>query len=388
MRFSAPSRLSLMVAAAVVLAACDSGDTVGPELDAQFNTIPTTIPGAVYTMTNQSDGNAVAVFTRGGDGMLTTAGTYATGGRGNGGDLGNQGSIVLSKDRRYLFVVNAGTHDLSSFSIRPEGLELVDRVPSGGEMPVSVTTDGDLVYVLNGAGAGSIMGFRIGKGGSLVAIPGSSRHLSGAMVTAPAQIAFSRTGDYLAVSEKVTNLIDIYTLNADGTASGPQAQASAGQTPFGLGFGLRNQLVVSEAFGGTPGLASASSYNLDREGNLSVATAALGNTQTAACWAAVTPDGRLAYTANTPSNTISGYRIAADGTLSLVDPDDGITGTSNPGDLPKDLGFSLNGRYLYALNVGTGTVGIFRIGPAGTLTHIGDSDAVLPAGVVNGIAAW
>lgn len=338
-------------------------------------------------MTDAADGNAVRVFDRGADGMLTTEGVYLTGGDGNGGGLANQGSIVVSRNHKYLFVVNAGTDDISSFAIRRDGLHLVDRVPSGGAMPVSVTTHRNLVYVLNGADAGSIMGFRIGRRGTLSPIPGSARPLSGAMVTAPAQIAFSRDGRYLAVSEKATNIIDIYTVGWGGRPSEPHPQASAGETPFGLGFGRRNQLVVSEAFGGAPGLASASSYNVSRNGTLSVATGALGNTQTAACWAAVTPNGRLAYTANTPSNTISGYWIARDGTLSLVDPDDGITGMSNDGDHPKDLGFSQNGRYLYALNVGTGTVGIFAVGADGSLTKRGDSEAVLPASV-NGIAAW
>jgi hypothetical protein len=33
-------------------------------------------------------------------------------------------------------------------------------------------------------------------------------------------------------------------------------------------------------------------------------------------------------------------------------------------------------------------VGAFSVGYDGSLTHIGDSEAVLPLDVVNGIAAW
>ncbi len=388
MRLFLKTRLPLTIGATLALAltACDQSDAVAPDVSADFSRNALTVPGAVYTMTNQSDGNQVAVFMRQDDGSLDWAGAYPTGGLGTGGDLGNQGSIVVSGNRQHLFVVNAGTDDVTAFDIGPGGLEFINRVPSGGDMPVSVTTYGKLVYVLNAAGEGSIMGFNIGKDGGLYPIPGSSRPLSGADMTGGAQIAFSRDGRFLAVSEKGTNSIDIYTVNKDGTASGPEVYPSAGQTPFGLGFGLRDQLIVSEAFGGAPGQASASSYQVERDGGLSLVTETLFNTQTAACWAAVTPNGKLAYTANTPSNTISGYWIAPDGTLSLVDAD-GMTGVSNPGDLPKDLGFSHNGDYLYALNVGSGTVGIFAIGDDGGLTHIGDSDAVLPASV-NGIAAW
>jgi len=388
MHVSNSSRFALTLAAVALLGGCDQGEPTGPALDADFATVPRTAPGAVFTMTDAADANAVVMFSRGADGMLSDPQTYYTGGMGNGGGLGNQGSIVVSEDRKYVFVVNAGSDDVSSFAIRPDGLELVDREWSGGTLPVSLTTYQDLVYVVNDddMGPGSILGFRIEKGGDLTPVSGSAQPLSGAPTTAPAQIAFSRDGRYLAVAEKATNLIDIYTVNGDGVASSPNAQPSAGATPFGLGFGLRDQLIVSEASGGAPGQASASSYNVTGDGTLSVATGALGNTQTAACWAAVTPDGRLAYTANTPSNTISGYWIAPGGSLSLVDAD-GVTGQGGAGDLPKDLAFSHDGRYLYALNVGTGTVGAFAIGADGGLTHVGDSDSVLP-GSVNGIAAW
>ena len=54
----------------------------------------------------------------------------------------------------------------------------------------------------------------------------------------------------------------------------------------------------------------------------------------------------------------------------------------------NSFAFSHDGRYLYALNSGAGSVGLFAIGADGSLTHLQDSDAVLPAGVVNGIAAW
>ncbi len=387
MHLSHTSRLAIAAAAVALLGACDRTDAVGPKLEPEFSSAGLNTPGAVYTMTNAADGNAVAVFTRSGEGTLEPAGSWATGGLGNGGDLGNQGSIVVSRNHQFLFVVNAGSDDISSFAIRPGALELVSRVSSGGMQPVSVATYQDLVYVVNAGGKGSIMGFRVGEDGSLAPVSGSSMPLSGADAPGPAQIAFSRDGRFLAVSEKATNLIDIYTLNRDATPSGPMAQPSAGETPFGLGFGLRDQLIVSEAFGGAAGLASASSYHVARDGTLDVITPALGNTQTAACWAAVTPNGRLTFTANTPSNTISGYWIAPDGSLSLVDQD-GVTGMSNAGDLPKDIAFSHNGRYLYALNSGAGSVGVFVIGDDGSLTHLQDSDAVLPAGVVNGIAAW
>jgi 6-phosphogluconolactonase len=377
-----------LAATVALLAGCERGTPLEPDLTADFSrTAPGTVPGAVYTMTNEAAGNAVMVFMRSGDGGLTPAGAAMTGGFGSGGGLGNQGSIVLSHDRRFLFVVNAGSDDVTSFAVSPEGLTRIARVASGGARPVSLTVHHDLLYVLNAEGGGSIAGFRVRGDGTLSPIAGSVRPLSGAATTAPAQIAFSRDGRVLAVSEKATSLLDIYVVDSDGMASAPQVYPSAGDTPFGLAFGLRGDLIVSEAFGGAAGTASASSYRISNDGGLQVVTASLGNTQTAACWAAVTKDGRFAYTSNTPANTISGYRIGADGSLSLIDAD-GLTAVTNPGDRPLDIGFSHDGRYLYVLNSGVGSVGAYAIGGDGALTHLGNTDELLVPGVVNGIAAW
>src|SRR5437588_6311915 len=73
---------------------------------------------AVYTLTNQVAGNGVAVFTRAADGTLSAAGRVATGGTGTGAGLGSQGAVALSDDGRWLFAVNAGSHDVSVFSVR------------------------------------------------------------------------------------------------------------------------------------------------------------------------------------------------------------------------------------------------------------------------------
>src|SRR5712691_9295294 len=55
---------------------------------------------------------------------------------------------------------NATTgNEVSVFAVESDGLELTDRVSSGGEQPVSVTAFRGLVYVLNAGGAGNITGF-------------------------------------------------------------------------------------------------------------------------------------------------------------------------------------------------------------------------------------
>src|SRR5438046_5026787 len=263
---------------------------------------------AVYTLTNQVAGNAVAVFNRAADGTLSAAGTIATGGTGTGGSLGSQGAVALSDDGRRLFAVNAGSNDVSVFDVGPTGLSLASQTASGGTLPISLTAHGSLLYVLNAGGAGNISGFSVGAIGGLTPIAGSTQPLSGTNV-GPAQVSFSPDGRRLVVTEKNTNLLDVYAVDANGVASGPTTTASAGGTPFGFSFGHRNELFVSEATG------SASSYELDATGGVSLVSGAVLTHQGAPCWAVVTNDGRIGFTGN-GAGSVSAFAIAPHGAIS------------------------------------------------------------------------
>ncbi|PYO62523.1 MAG: 3-carboxymuconate cyclase [Gemmatimonadetes bacterium] len=323
-------------------------------------------PGAVYTLMNQvaaNGGNAVAIFQRSAAGTLTAAGTVATGGTGTGSSLGSQGALALSDDGRWLFTVNAGSNDISAFRVSPAGLSLTDRHLSGGTKPISLTVHDNIVYVLNGGGSGNVSGFTVGSDGALAPIPGSTRPLGGAAVD-PAQVAFGPDGRWLVVTEKNTNSIDVYSVTPDGVASGPtpQAPAGAGIKPFGFAFGLRNELIVSEAATG-----SASSYTLGSSGRVTLVSGAVATHQGAPCWVGVTKNGRFAYSANAASGTISGFAVGTDGSLSLLDAS-GVTATVGPGNL--DLALSVNGRYLYQLR-GSGPITALRVESDGHLTTLG-----------------
>jgi len=345
------------------------------------------VAGAVYVATNGAAGNEVLVFDRTARGTLRPAGAFETGGLGTGGGLGNQAGMVLSDDERFLFVVNAGSNELSVFGVGRRGLKLVDKVYAGGAQPISVAVHHRLVYVLNAGGAvggaDSIVGFRQGPHGRLTEIPGSARPLSADNV-GPAQVGFSPDGRVLVVSEKATDQLVTYVVGRDGRASGPIAHASAGMTPFGFDFGKRGTLIVSEAFGGGADASAVSSYLVGDDGSLSVVTPSLPTTETAACWIVVSHDGRFAYTTNAGSGTISGLDVDFDGALTLLDAD-GATGVTGPGSVPLDMALSRDGRSLYSLNGGNGTIGVFAVGADGSLEAMPFA-AGLPASA-NGLAA-
>jgi 6-phosphogluconolactonase len=337
-------------------------------------------PGAVYTITNAVGANRVVAFARDAHGQLQPNGTFPTGGSGTGASLGSQGALALTADGRWLLVVNAGSNQLSVFSVRHDTLVLTDVVGSGGMRPISVTVEDNLVYVLNAGGAvgasDNISGFYLTEKGQLHAVPNSTRPLSAANV-GPAQVSFGLRGDVLLVTEKATALIDGFAVNDEGVAGSATITPSSGPTPFGFAISSKGYAFVSEA----PGSA-LSSYAIEATGAVDVVTPSLANHQAAACWVVLSKNEKYAYTANAANNTISGYGIDQDGSLTLLG-DNGLTAVTDSG--PLDLAVSNNGRFLYSLNSRSGSIVGFTVGEDGSLTRIG-SVGGLPAGVAGLVA--
>ncbi len=329
--------------------------------------------GEVYTLSNSTAGNAVLTFERGPDGSLTATGSTPSGGAGTGAGLGSQGAVILSRDGRTLFAVNAGSDSVSSFAVTRTGLRLVDTASSGGDLPTSLTHRRGILYVLNTGSPNSISGLSVRRNGELAPLPGSTRPLSAAS-TNPAQVELSPDGKVLVVSERATNLLTTYVVDRHGLAGAPSSYASTGVTPFGFAFTRRGDLVVSNA-----GSTGASSYEVDRDGSLAPITA-LATGQAAACWTVVTRNGRIAYTTNTAAGTVSAYAVASDGSLSLLAAVAATTGGS-----PADAAISGNGRFLYVRNGSQGAINAFRIGSDGGLAPLPGTSG-LPAGFA-GLAA-
>lgn len=233
-------------------------------LSAEARTSGNEEAGVVYVATNDADANEIVTFTRLADGSLAgSQGTFATGGEGTGGSLGNQSGLVLTDDERFLVIINAGSHQISVFEVLEDGLMLRDIQSSGGVRPISLAVHDDLLFVLHAGGLegakDSIAGFHLQQDGGLEAIHGSARPLSQPSAD-PAQIDFSADGSVLVVTEKATNMITTYLVGCQGRVGDPNPQPSAGMTPFGFGFGMRGQLFVSEAFGGARDASAVSSY--------------------------------------------------------------------------------------------------------------------------------
>jgi 6-phosphogluconolactonase len=329
----------------------------------------------VFTSSNETAGNRILAFQDNANGKLTLKYSVPTGGTGTGGGLGNQNAVELSDNKRWLLTVNAGSNDVSVFDTWQGQLKLTDRVSSNGQRPVSVTTQGNLVYVVN-ATSSNVSGFYLNPySGKLNPLPNSSRALSAA-TTGPAQVSFSPNGRFVVVTEKATNTIATFPVNQRGYLGAAQFNKSAGVTPFGFTFNRRGDLFVSEANGGpaNPNGSSLSSYDLTYAGKLKAISPVTKDNQTAACWVVLTKNGRYAYVTNTASGTISSFRVNPEGQLNLLQSVSASTGT---GSAPIDMAFSNDSKELYVLSGGTsGQIGGFEVKPDGSLKAKPGADGV------------
>jgi 6-phosphogluconolactonase (cycloisomerase 2 family) len=362
-----------------------------------------------YTQTNTPE-NAVVVFTRNTDGTIVHRETVKTGGKGLASVpplgfsiLDSSGSVNLTPDGGLLFVVNAGDNTISSFQVTESGLKLADRVPSGGILPVSLTSSGDLLYVLNEL-SGSIFGLRFSDGGQLTPIVNSLKALSAVGPSgAPGQIGFAPGGNVLVVTQRDLGVIDTFRLAADGSPGPAQPHTGNAPQPFGFAFAGPHLEVTNAGPVATPRDAadpaqlngSVSSYDVVDPGALT-ATGNIASGGRATCWIAVTNDNRYAFVTNSLSGTvpdvatgrgaISRFSVASDGTLTLL----GQTETG-PG-FPSDLALSSDSQYLYVLDPtlkgdDTSHVDVFRVGSDGSLTHVQSTTRDLPRGI-SGAAAF
>ena len=379
--------------------------------------------GAVYTMTNDPAGNAVVVFERDADGKLEKAGTFPTGGTSIGVfATGNQNGLLLSDDGECLWAVNSKSDSISAFQVNGTSLSGVNIVGSGGHRPISLTEhkqseledeDRDsrakadwshdrkdkirgLLYVLNAGGqvastdSDNIAGFTVAKNCGLSSLAGSTQPLSAAS-TSPAQIGFNPSGRVLVVTEKTTNMITTFTVDDDGLPSAPMSQAAAGNEPFGFAFDKRGQLLVTQASCTTvpppgnlptclvpPNKPALSSYKVAADGTLTLIDNSVDD-QAAKCWVVISNNQRFAFTVNAladpqggpglpPAGSVTSYRVDPSGTLTNL----GFTKVPvSPAGVPIDMALSRRSRFLYVLQEPDGVISAYKVGSNGGLSLFG-----------------
>ncbi|HZH34497.1 MAG TPA: beta-propeller fold lactonase family protein [Pyrinomonadaceae bacterium] len=362
--------------------------------DYGFNQKRNNSAGAVFAMTNATEGNEIVVYSRASNGTISRLNNREkTRGLGIGVDTDTQGPLRLSPDNRFLYAVNPGSDNISVFEVEGTRIRFL-QIIAAGDQPVSLTIHGNLLYSLDGSVAGNgIRGFRIAPDGTLTELPNSFRMLS-SPIAVPGEVKFSPDGRTILVTQKTTNVlltpqnaIDAFSIGDDGYASQmPIRNASFGLRPFSLAFRNDGKLVVVEAFNAAMGMSATSSYQLNPNGTITVISGSIPNGQTDVCWVLITNDGRYVYAANFGSGTISSYSLSPSGTLTLLN---GVAAFLGDMSQPVDIDLSADGRYLYQLLRGTGAVAAFRIEANGALTSLGMVTGGLPvANGASGLAAY
>ena len=337
-------------------------------------------------MTNDATTNEIISYERTPDGQLFVGDRFTTGGRGSGGTgdpLQSQGSLIISQDRSLLFAANAGSGTVSVFRVKGANLKLVDQANSGGSEPLSITQNGNLVYVLNGAAAGSVVAFRW-DGKQLRQIPNGTAYLS-ATSAGGSSVTISPNAKVLVVTERLTNNIDTFKINADGTLAPIVVTASKGPGVFAASFAPEGNVIVSET--GPPNAtngAAISSYSVLGNSTLSAISQSVPTLGAANCWNAIAPNGQWVYVSNAASNTISGFNIAKSGTLTPIGAT--VVGSNPAGSGNLDIAVSSDSEYVYTLNSAAGTIAIFGIQKDGSLINLGDLEGLPKAAGFNGIA--
>ena len=169
-------------------------------------------------------------------------------------------------------------------------------------------------------------------------------------------------------------MIDVWGVRRNGRLSdSPVMNASQSPVPFAFTFDRHGRLITVEA-----AMGQLSTYGLNPDNTLAGIGTTTPSGQAALCWIASARG--FYYGTNTASNTISSFRVAHDGTPTLVAA---VAATTDAG--PTDMAVSADQRSLYVQGGAAGTVDVFRVGWNGSLTQI-QTVSGLPT-LIEGIAA-
>jgi hypothetical protein len=368
------------------LAACGTLLVAGASLlsgtgTAAAITTPSTVVGHTYVNDNAAGVNTIAGFDRHADGSLSPipGSPFAIGGAGLGAGLGSQGAIQASPDGRFLLAVDAGSNQISVLRVGQDGVPspVGSPVSSGGVKPVSIAINRfGLVYVANvGNGGSNYTGFLLTGHGRLIPLP----HTTVAVPegSGVGDVLFNATGDRLVGTRDNTSLIDSFTVRFDGrlvpATGSPFPAQSLG--PIGAEFRPSNpsQLYVSNAHAGA-NLGTVSAFRVSRTGVLtSIGNSPVPDGQTAPCWVEISHDGKYLFAVNTGSGNLSSYAIGHDGSLVLL----GTTPFTN-GAGAVDARLSPDGSTL-SVTGGRGLVVSTFAVHGGNLTELPSSPVALPA---------
>lgn len=351
----------------------------------------------VYTETDNANPgqNAVIAYAQNGSGQLTEIGSYNTGGTGVANPQGLLGpddsdkEVIASPNGQFVFAVNQGSNTVAEFRVLPNGsLQLVGNTAfsSGGTEPVSLAFADRRLYVVNrgdevqgetGSIAPSITVFNFTPNGRAVEDFADTTTLP--LGLSPSQILTTPTSNLAFVDTftppPLNNVQDAnevlpYQIGSKGqlipvTSGGVGAPVTP---PLLLGLTLNpTQNII---YAGLTGAGEVGVFTFDKSGNLTLEDTF--STQGAGpCWTTISPNGQFLYTIDTGTNSVGVFSLADPlhptqiQEFVLGGPQNSSGSSSDPRETTDfEFAFDPSGKYLYVIDHQTDAAGTFAQGNA------------------------
>jgi 6-phosphogluconolactonase (cycloisomerase 2 family) len=356
----------------------------------------------VYTETDNSNlnQNAVIAYRQNAQGQLTQIGSFKTDGTGVANPQGLLGpddsdkEVIASPDGRLLFAVNQGSNSVAEFRVNGNGsLDLVGHsaVDSGGTEPVSLSIADGRLYVVNRGNevqgetatvAPTITVFNILPFGGLTRDAAATTKLplglspSQLLISSKSQEAFLGTFTPTPVIGNLPNANEVvpFRIAANGSLVPISSGGVGGATvnPPEL-LGLSQHPTEKIVYAGITGAGEVGVFSVDGAGNLKLVDTVPVQGK-APCWTTVSPDGKFLYTIDTGSNSVGVFSLANPlkpvqiQEFSLGGPQNS-TGDSTAARETTDfeLSFNPSGNTLFVIDHQTDAAGTF---PRGNALHV------------------
>jgi 6-phosphogluconolactonase len=323
----------------------------------------------VYTNDDVLGPNTVSGFAVAGNGALTAVlgSPFLTGGTGAGGGFFAVNRAATCSGQKLIYVSNAGSNDVSGFSVNPStgSLDLVPGSPfptggvSHGGIALACTPDGRFLMAAN-TGSSDITVFRIAGDGALTAV-GSQVPVG----STPDGIRISPDGKFLAVAFVGLNAIGMLSIAPDGTLApvpgSPFPGASAGALA-GVDMNCAGRVL----FGGSSAdTTTVNVFDITTDGALTALpdspfTPGVGGNSNVVL---LSPNERQLFVSNQASGSVTAFAVASNGSLSLV----AGSPFAAPGSIfPTGMAMDQAGNFLYVAD-GSKIYG-YTVANDGTLT--------------------
>jgi 6-phosphogluconolactonase (cycloisomerase 2 family) len=381
----------------------------------------------IYTQTNETE-NKIIHFRQGMDGALKEVGRVMTGGKGTNGytpltgemsgpdSLISSNSIIVSKDRKNLFAVNAGDNTVSWFTIGMDGMLTHADTQSTGNAVTGMSgtanslayndVDGTL-YVSHSFGPNHIRVFTA-MGGKLTLRPQArSVNVMGLMDRVPTQIVLTPDNKYLIASVlfdarpseagltlAMEKTLVTFPVMMGGALGDPMFNEAGGITPFASVFlnGSNDKFVTvlaAESSAVLSTIAANGNVISTKPSKIDTMMGGMMAEPSEICWISVSEDNKYAFGANFGFGTVSSFKIDANGVMVKLSTAaqemgdgtfKGLAGVTSSGAGDN----AVAGPYLFQLYANAKKLVGYKIGDDGRLTKV--SEAAVPYNSTQGLA--